>query len=77
MRWIPAISKRTMFISFILLFLLYLLYAVNTCLVDEKKVCKLGEITFIYLLMFLTKPVYCPFLLGTLFINLLQIYIQS
>ncbi|KAJ2946227.1 hypothetical protein O0L34_g5163 [Tuta absoluta] len=37
MKWIPAFSKRTMFIYFILLFLLYLLYALNTCLVDERK----------------------------------------
>ncbi|XP_048482644.1 heparan sulfate glucosamine 3-O-sulfotransferase 3B1 [Plutella xylostella] len=37
MKWIPAFSKRTMFIYFILLCLLYLLYALNTCLVDERK----------------------------------------
>ncbi|KAI8436179.1 hypothetical protein MSG28_004258 [Choristoneura fumiferana] len=37
MKWIPAFSKRTMFIYFILLFLLYLFYALNTCLVDERK----------------------------------------
>ncbi|XP_059048608.1 heparan sulfate glucosamine 3-O-sulfotransferase 3B1 [Achroia grisella] len=37
MKWIPAVSKRTMFIYFILLFLLYLFYALNTYLVDERK----------------------------------------
>ncbi|XP_026752758.2 heparan sulfate glucosamine 3-O-sulfotransferase 3B1 [Galleria mellonella] len=37
MKCFPAISKRTMFIYFTLLFLLYLFYALNTCLVDEKK----------------------------------------
>ncbi|KAJ8728316.1 hypothetical protein PYW08_016701 [Mythimna loreyi] len=37
MRWIPVLSKRTMFICFILLFLLYLFYALNSCLVDENK----------------------------------------
>ncbi|XP_063825114.1 heparan sulfate glucosamine 3-O-sulfotransferase 3B1 [Ostrinia nubilalis] len=37
MRWILAVSKRTMFIYFILLFLLYLFYALNSCLVDEKQ----------------------------------------
>ncbi|XP_063534190.1 heparan sulfate glucosamine 3-O-sulfotransferase 3A1 [Cydia strobilella] len=37
MKWIPAFSKRTLFIYFILLFLLYLFYVLNTCLVDERK----------------------------------------
>ncbi|CAD0199493.1 unnamed protein product [Chrysodeixis includens] len=37
MRWTPVLSKRTLFIFFILLFLLYLFYALNSCLVDEKK----------------------------------------
>ncbi|XP_013199923.2 heparan sulfate glucosamine 3-O-sulfotransferase 3A1 [Amyelois transitella] len=37
MKWTPALSKRTMFIYFILLFLLYLFYALNSCLVDERK----------------------------------------
>ncbi|KAL0893292.1 hypothetical protein ABMA27_014884 [Loxostege sticticalis] len=37
MKWIPAVSKRTMFIYFTLLFLLYLFYALNSCLVDEKQ----------------------------------------
>ncbi|XP_053608055.1 heparan sulfate glucosamine 3-O-sulfotransferase 3B1 [Plodia interpunctella] len=38
MKWIPAVSKRTMFIYFTLLFVLYLLYALNSCLVDERKI---------------------------------------
>ncbi|CAH2106167.1 unnamed protein product [Euphydryas editha] len=37
MKWIPALSKRIIFIYFILLFLLYLFYVLNTCLVDERK----------------------------------------
>ncbi|PZC82295.1 hypothetical protein B5X24_HaOG210851 [Helicoverpa armigera] len=37
MRWISVISKRTMFICFILFFLLYLCYSLNSCLVDENK----------------------------------------
>ncbi|XP_032525569.1 heparan sulfate glucosamine 3-O-sulfotransferase 3B1 isoform X1 [Danaus plexippus] len=36
MKWILAVSKRTIFIYFILLFLLYLFYVLNTFSVDEN-----------------------------------------
>ncbi|KAG6439261.1 hypothetical protein O3G_MSEX000625 [Manduca sexta] len=62
MKWVPVLSKRTMFIYFILLFLLYSLYALNTCLVDETRF----SLKYVYLKNHISKYKSATFRLASL-----------